>query len=81
LRSSGRLYLCDAHLEELAQHLEDVASEFRQFIQKKNPMMRQGHFSRHRQLSAADQPHIRNRVMGGNTGMWSRIRCGHRCGR
>jgi hypothetical protein len=36
----GRLYLYDALLEGLAQHLQDVAAARRPFIQKENPMVR-----------------------------------------
>jgi hypothetical protein len=39
----GRLYSCDALLEGLAQHLQDMAAEFREFIQKENPMVCQRH--------------------------------------
>jgi hypothetical protein len=51
----------------LAQNLQDVAAELRQFIQKENPVVRQGHLSWPWHLAAPDQPHIGDRVMRGAT--------------
>jgi hypothetical protein len=69
-RTCGRFYSCDTLLEGLAQDLQDVASELRQFIQKEHAMVRQGHLPLHWHLAPTDQPHVRNRVMGGLT--WAR---------
>jgi hypothetical protein len=38
-RTPARLYVDDTLLERLAQHLQDVAAELRQFIQKENTIM------------------------------------------
>jgi hypothetical protein len=61
----ARLYACDAVLEGLAQHLQDVASELREFIQEENAMVRQRHFPRHRQLAPTDQAYIGDRMVRG----------------
>jgi hypothetical protein len=58
------LYFCDTLLERLAQDLQDVAAELRQFIEKENAMMRQRHLPRHGDLAPTDQPHIRDSVVG-----------------
>jgi hypothetical protein len=57
-KTCGRLFLNDTLLERLAQHLEDVATELRPFIQKGNPMVCQRHVTRQRDLTVADQPHV-----------------------
>jgi hypothetical protein len=41
-----RLYVYDPILQLLAQDLQDVAVEFRKFIQEKNAVVRQRHFAR-----------------------------------
>ena len=45
-----------------------MAAELGQFIQKEHAMMGQRHLTRHRHLSATDQPHIRDGVVGGANG-------------
>jgi hypothetical protein len=64
LRTLWRLYSCDTLLEWLSQDLQDVAAELRQFIQKEHAVVRQRHFARHRHMAPADQPDIRDGVMG-----------------
>jgi RecJ-like exonuclease len=54
----ARLYVRDTILERLAQHLQDVAAELRQFIQKEHAVVRRRHLARQRHVAAADQPHI-----------------------
>jgi hypothetical protein len=61
----GRLYSCETLLEGLAQHLQDMSAELRQFIQKEDPMVRQRHLTWPRHLAAPDQPHIGDGVMRG----------------
>jgi hypothetical protein len=51
-----RLYLCEALLEGLAQHLQDVASALREFIEKEHAMVRQRHVARHRHLPPPIRP-------------------------
>jgi hypothetical protein len=51
-----RLYAYDTLLERLAQDLQDVASELRQFIRKEHLMVRQRHVAGQRHLAAADRP-------------------------
>jgi hypothetical protein len=61
------LYSYDTLLEGLAQHLQDVATELREFIQQQHPVVRQGHLSWQWHLAAPDQPHIGDRVRRGAT--------------
>jgi hypothetical protein len=43
----GRLSVYDTILEVLAQHLEGMAAELRQFIQKEHAVVRQRHLAWH----------------------------------
>jgi hypothetical protein len=61
----GRLYVYETLLERLAQDLQDVAAELRLLIQKENPVVRQRHVAWPRHLAPADQPDVRDGVMGG----------------
>ena len=61
------LYSCETLLQGLAQHLEHVATELRPFIQQEHPMVRPRHLARHRHVAPADQPCIRDGVVGGAT--------------
>jgi hypothetical protein len=67
-RRRGRWYFCATPLDGLAQDLQDVASELREFIENEHPMVRQRHFARQRHLAATDQPDIRDGVVGGAKG-------------
>jgi hypothetical protein len=60
----ARLYIYDTLLQRLPQHLEDMAAELRQLIQKEPTMVGQRHLTRHRHMAAPDQPRIRDRMMG-----------------
>src|SRR5215813_8643821 len=62
-RTRGRLYACDAVLEQLAQDLEHMPATLRQLIQAEDAVVRQRHLARHRHVGSADQPHIRDRMM------------------
>jgi len=53
-----------AVLEGLAQHLEHMLFELRQFVEEKDAVMGQGNFTRSRHLPAADQAGIGNCIMG-----------------
>jgi hypothetical protein len=64
-RTCGRLYAYDALLEGLAQHLEDMAAELRQLIQKEDTVVGQQHLPRQRHLAPADQAHVGDRLAGG----------------
>jgi hypothetical protein len=70
----GRLSSCDTLLERLAQPFEAMPLELRQFIQRENAVVRQGHLARHRHRPAADQAGIREGVVRGAE--WTR---GHQC--
>jgi hypothetical protein len=67
-RTPARLYLYDTILQRLAQGFEDMAAELRQFIQDEHPVLREGHLTRYRPVAAADQPPVREGVMGGPKG-------------
>jgi hypothetical protein len=60
-----RLYSYDTLLERLAQDLQDVAVELRQFIQQEHPVVRPRYVAGPRHLPPTDQPHIGDRVVGG----------------
>jgi hypothetical protein len=66
LRSStpAKLYVYETILERLAQDLQDMAAELGQFIQEEHTIVGQRHFARHRHVAAADQPRIRDGMMG-----------------
>jgi hypothetical protein len=59
----GLLFCSDVVLEQLAQDLQDVAAELREFIQTEQAVVRQRYLARQRDLAAADQPHIRDGVV------------------
>jgi hypothetical protein len=62
------LYVCDAVLERLAQDLEHMTVELRQFIQEEDAVVRQRHVPRPRHVAPADQPDIRDGVLGARHG-------------
>jgi hypothetical protein len=47
-RTPAKLYVYETLLQLLEQDLQDVAPEFRKFIQEKNAVVRQRHFDRQR---------------------------------
>jgi hypothetical protein len=48
----------------LAQDLQDMAAALGQFIQEEHAVVGQRHLAGHRYVAAADQPHIRDGMMG-----------------
>jgi hypothetical protein len=60
----GRLSVYNTLLQRLAQDLEHMTAAPREFIQKEHAMVGQRHLRRHGQLTAADQPRIREGVVG-----------------
>jgi len=68
LRTRGRLYLCDANLQWLAQHFEHVACALGQLIQEAHAVTRPRPLAGPRHLAAADQADVRAGVVGGATG-------------
>src|SRR4029453_7886157 len=48
----------------LAQDLQDMAPELGQFIQEEHAIVGQRHFARHRHVAPADQPRIRDGLVG-----------------
>jgi hypothetical protein len=58
------LYVYDTLLEWLAQDLKDMAAELGQFIQEEHAMVGQRHLTRHRHVAAADQPRLRDGMVG-----------------
>jgi hypothetical protein len=68
LRTLARASACDTGLNQLTQHLQDVAAELRPFVQKEHPMVRQRHLARHWHVAHTDQPRIRDGVVGARHG-------------
>jgi hypothetical protein len=60
----GRVYACDTLLERLAPDLQDMAAALGPCIQEAHAMVGQRHVARHRDVAAADQPRIRDGVVG-----------------
>jgi hypothetical protein len=50
--------------ERLPQDRQDMAAALGEFIQKAHAMVGQRHLTRHRHLTPADQPHIREGMVG-----------------
>jgi hypothetical protein len=61
------LSACDAVLERLVQGFQDMTAELGQFIQEEHTIMGQRYVARQGDVSAAEQPHIRDGVMGRTT--------------
>jgi hypothetical protein len=64
-RTPAKLYSCKTILERLPQDLQDMAAELRQLIQEEHPVVGQGDVAGRGDVSAADQPHVRDGVMRG----------------
>ena len=60
----GRLSVYDSPLERWPPALQDVAAELGQFIQEEHAIVGQRHLARHRYVAAADQPRIRDGMVG-----------------
>jgi hypothetical protein len=91
-RTPAKLYSCETILEWLAQDLKDMAAKLGPCIQEEHAMVGPRHVARHRPVAPADQPRIRNGVVGRATRTrrdqrrWTGFRkrpwrCGRRCGR
>jgi hypothetical protein len=52
------LYLCEALLERLAQDLEHMTPELRQFIEEEHAIVSPRHLTRRWHLTPANQAHI-----------------------
>jgi hypothetical protein len=65
LVTRGRLCVCNTLRKRLAQDLEDMPPELRPFIQEAPVAMGPRHLARRGDEPAADQPHIRDRLMRG----------------
>jgi hypothetical protein len=50
------MYSYDTLLKRLAQDLEDMPPELRQFIEEEHAVVRQRHLAQHREVPAADPP-------------------------
>jgi len=64
-RTPAKLYVYETLLERLAQDLEDLAAALGPCIQEAHAMVGQRHVARHRHVAPADQPRIRDGVVGG----------------
>src|SRR5262245_27793081 len=67
-RTSANLYVYETLLERLPQDLQDMAAALGQFIQAAHAVVGQRHLARQRHLAAADEPHIRDGVVGARHG-------------
>jgi hypothetical protein len=63
----AKLHSCNTILNQLAQHFGDMATALGEFIQEEHAIVGQRHFAWHRHVAPADQPDIRDGVMGGAT--------------
>jgi hypothetical protein len=63
-RTPAKLYVYETILERLAQDLQDMAAELGPCIQEEHAIVGQRHFTRHRHVAPADQPRIRDGVVG-----------------
>jgi hypothetical protein len=61
----AKLYSCNTICERLPQDLEDVAAALGQLIQEEHAVVGPRPLARQRHVASADQPHIRDGVMGG----------------
>ena len=66
-RTCGRLYSYESLLERLAEPCEDVPPARRAFVQAAHALGRPRPLSRQRDLTAADQPHLRDGLVWGAT--------------
>jgi hypothetical protein len=65
LRTLWRLNVEGRLLKRLPQDLQDVEVALGEFIQKEHAIVGQGHVARHRHRAPADQPRIREGMVGG----------------
>ena len=63
----ARLYADDAVRERLPQDLEDMAAALGPCIQEAHAVVRPRHLARHGDVSAGNQPYIRDGMMQGVT--------------
>jgi hypothetical protein len=63
-RTLWRLPGEDRLRERLPQDRQDMAAALGEFIQKAHAVVGQGHVARHRHLTPAEQPHIREEMVG-----------------
>jgi hypothetical protein len=59
-----KLYVYETLLERLAQDLQDMATKLGPFIQEEHAIVGQRHVARHWHVAPADQPRIREGMMG-----------------
>jgi hypothetical protein len=67
-RACGRLYSKNTLLQGLAQDLEDVTPALRECIEAGHAVVRQRHLPQHQHVATADQPDIRNSMVGARHG-------------
>ena len=63
-RTPAKFYVYETFLERLAQDLEDMAAALGPCIQAEHAMVGQRHVAQYRHMPAADQPRIRDGMMG-----------------
>jgi hypothetical protein len=67
-RTCGRLYVENTRLERLTQHFKPMPRALGELIEEEHTVVGPRHLTRHGDLTAADQPHIGNGLVGGATG-------------
>ena len=78
-RTCGRLYSCETILQRLAQDLEDMPPELRQFIQEEHAVVCQRHLARYGDLAPPRSArHRRWCGVGRDMGAWGRPRSARR---
>jgi hypothetical protein len=63
-RTSAKIYVYQTLLERLAQDLQDMAAALGPCIQEAHAVVGQRHLAGHRHVTTADQPRIRNGLVG-----------------
>jgi hypothetical protein len=63
----ARLYVYDTIFERLPQHLQGMAAELREFVQKQHAIVGQRYLAWHRHVTATDQAHLGDGMMRGAT--------------
>jgi hypothetical protein len=63
-RTPAKLYVYEVILKRLAQDLQDMAAALGPCIQEEHAMVGQRHVARHRHMAPADQPRIRDGIVG-----------------
>jgi hypothetical protein len=67
-RTPEKLHSCAAIIARLPQDFEDMAAALGEFVQEEHTVVGQPHFTRPRHAAPADQPYVRDGVVGARNG-------------